>query len=704
MEDEKYGRYTIQQKLGQGGMGTVYIAHDPHLDREVALKLLPHALLHDPSFRKRFITEARLIAKIKHAAIVPIYDFGEDNGQPFMVMQLMTGGTLSNVLEKGPIPLHKIEAILNRLCAALDKAHSENVIHRDIKPANILFDANENAYLGDFGIARLTEGTQTMTIIGTPRYMAPEQAHGKALDARTDVYQLGVVLYEMLTGEAPFQASTPAALLMQHAFEMPRSPLEYNAQLPEPVDEIVRRALAKKRDERYTTAGALAAAFSSVEQKLSAQPLSHPSKTEVLKPKIEESPKMSVLEVTAHPRTENTDPPEIDDHDLDIWHTELDRQPTSIHAAEPLSNISETAVETFWKKIPVWSWVGGGILLLVFIGALIIQSEIFGADSDNVTTLANNSSNSGVIETSTNTPSPTGTSTNTAAATATATVTVSATATTTLTPTLDPTATITPSPDPRFPPSNAVVGTSWIRPSDGMTMIFVPSGTFLMGSDPDVDPETKPNESPQREISLDAFWIDQTEVTNAQFAEFLNSEGNSGDAPDIILNDGIFVVTEGVKNHPVVDINWDEADAYCKWAGGNLPTEAQWEYAARGNDGRLYPWGNEEPSCELTRFNGCGEGAAPVGSHSPAGDSWIGAQDMAGNVWEWTSSWYNRDYYAVAPSENPKGPETGENHAMRSGGWSSEPLRLRTAHRGAGVVPEGANNFIGFRCSFTPES
>jgi serine/threonine-protein kinase len=263
MLEGSFGRYTIKNELGRGGMATVYLAFDTLRHHDVALKVLPRTFMHDPAFRDRFEREARTIMQLEHDAIVPVYDFGEVESQPFIAMRLMRGGSLQERLQKGPLPLAEAEIITKRICSALDKAHSRRIIHRDLKPGNIMFDDEGVAYLADFGIARLVEGTATVTMIGTPQYMAPEQAHGLPLDGRTDVYQMGVVLFEMLTGRIPFSAPTPAAMMYQHAHTPPPSARDFQADLPQRIDDVLKIALAKDKDQRFQSAGALATAFAS---------------------------------------------------------------------------------------------------------------------------------------------------------------------------------------------------------------------------------------------------------------------------------------------------------------------------------------------------------------------------------------------------------------------------------------------------------
>lgn len=256
-----FGRYQIKGHVGAGGMATVYRAYDPQFERDVAIKILPQQLMNNVEFRKRFQREARIIASLEHAAIVPVYDFGEEQGQPYFVMRLMTGGTLTQQLQRGALPLQTTLSIIRRICGALDKAHKAGIVHRDLKPANILFDSEGQAYLADFGIARLTQGTQTVSQLGTPHYMTPEQAKSEPLDARTDVYQMGVILFEMLSGRRPFDGGNSTAIVYQHVHQPPPRLSQFVPSLPASVETVVSRAIAKEPRRRFTTAGSLAISF-----------------------------------------------------------------------------------------------------------------------------------------------------------------------------------------------------------------------------------------------------------------------------------------------------------------------------------------------------------------------------------------------------------------------------------------------------------
>lgn len=267
MNPERIGRYEIRAELGRGGMATVYRAYDPRFEREVAIKVLPREMLHDPQFRTRFEREAKTIAMLEHPAIVPVYDFGEEDGQLYFVMRYMPGGSLADRLRQGPLSVEEATRILARLAPALDTAHAKGIIHRDLKPGNILFDQYGEPYLSDFGIAKLTQGSTTITgsaIIGTPAYMSPEQAQGEAIDARSDIYGLGVILFEMLTGQQPFQGDTPMSVVIKHITDPVPHILDLRPDLPVGIEKIVEKALAKRPEERFETASQLAEALQTV--------------------------------------------------------------------------------------------------------------------------------------------------------------------------------------------------------------------------------------------------------------------------------------------------------------------------------------------------------------------------------------------------------------------------------------------------------
>jgi tRNA A-37 threonylcarbamoyl transferase component Bud32 len=259
---QKISHYEIKGEIGRGGMATVYRAFDARFKRDVAIKLMAREFNHDLTFRTRFEREAQTIASLEHSAIVPVYDFGEEDDQPYLVMSYMPGGSLLDRIEAGSLELADIGTILQRVGAALDAAHGQGVIHRDVKPANILFDKHGDAYLSDFGIVKVSEATSQLSgsaVIGTPAFMAPEMAKKDGLTPLVDVYGLGVTLYHMLTGALPFEAPTLMGMLMAHLSEPIPNVREARPDLPGAMQDVINRALAKDPRQRYQSASALSA-------------------------------------------------------------------------------------------------------------------------------------------------------------------------------------------------------------------------------------------------------------------------------------------------------------------------------------------------------------------------------------------------------------------------------------------------------------
>ncbi len=255
---QQLGAYRIVGQIGQGGMATVYKAYQAAMDRYVALKVLPGESARSPEFMGRFQQEARTIAKLEHAHILPVYDYGETNGVTYFVMRLLETGTLKERITAKPLTLSEIDAIFTQIADALGYAHQHGVIHRDIKPSNILIDKNGDTFLTDFGIAKILEEgspqyTNTGAITGTPAYMSPEQAQGEKLDQRSDIYALGIVLYEMVTGRVPFEAETPLAVILKHLQAPLPLPSKVKPDLSLDIERVLLKALAKDRNERFAT-------------------------------------------------------------------------------------------------------------------------------------------------------------------------------------------------------------------------------------------------------------------------------------------------------------------------------------------------------------------------------------------------------------------------------------------------------------------
>jgi len=264
MEPRRIASYTLLEPLGHGGMAVVYRARQETLDRIVAVKVLSENLAASEEFLERFRREARTAANMRHPNVITVHDFGQDErGVPYLVLEYIEGATLADLMDFGLDDV-RIPDLLDQIAAGLDYAHSRGVIHRDVKPGNVLMTDDGRAVLADFGLAWILEGahlTMVGGVIGTPEYMSPEQASGEGIDHRTDVYALGVVLFEMLAGERPFTAAEPLGVLLKHLQAPVPSLLPLRPDLSPEVDAVVQRALAKNPNERYQSAGALASAF-----------------------------------------------------------------------------------------------------------------------------------------------------------------------------------------------------------------------------------------------------------------------------------------------------------------------------------------------------------------------------------------------------------------------------------------------------------
>jgi len=261
------GAYRIINQIGQGGMATVYKAYQASMDRNVAIKVLPSQLAESQEFTQRFQQEARIIARLEHPHILPVFDYGESNGITYFVMRYLEAGTLKEKMGSGqPLSLSEIDRLFGQLADALSYAHSMGVIHRDLKPANALIDSRGNLFLTDFGIAKILEDasprlTQTDAIMGTPAYISPEQAQAQKVDQRSDIYSLGIILYEMVTGRVPFTADTPLAVILKHVSNPLPLPSTLKPDIPEAIEQVILKALAKNPDDRFATVAEFAAAW-----------------------------------------------------------------------------------------------------------------------------------------------------------------------------------------------------------------------------------------------------------------------------------------------------------------------------------------------------------------------------------------------------------------------------------------------------------
>ncbi len=379
MEDltgKQLGPYQIVAPLGEGGMAAVYKAYQPSMDRYVALKVLPRHFASDPEFIGRFSQEAKVIANLQHPHILPVHDFGESDGYSYLAMRFIEGGTLTDWLkENGPLSLEKIRSIMTQVGGALDYAHAQGVIHRDIKPSNILVDQWGNCLLTDFGLAKMAASTahltQTGGILGTPSYMSPEQGLGKKIDHRSDIYSLGVVLYQMAIGRLPYQAETPMAVVIKHIHDPLPPPSQFQPDFSEGLERVILKSLAKSPEDRFESAGEMVKALKSATEPptlpaaappLPAEPAPEPE------PELESEPAFESV-ATAVPVPPPSSPP----------------QP--LPQTEPTTVLNEPAeaaplpAPTRKKRRPLlWAALGIiGILCLLIVGSIIL---ITGGDDE----------------------------------------------------------------------------------------------------------------------------------------------------------------------------------------------------------------------------------------------------------------------------------------------------------------------------------
>jgi len=684
--NRELGEYFVFEQIGLGSMAQVYKALQPSMDRLVAIKIIGSSFSDDPHFVARFRREAQIVAALEHPHILPVIDFGEQEDTLYLVMRYVNGGTLHDLIQKGPVPPQMALRYLTEIGEALDYAHGTGIVHRDIKPKNVLLDTQGNPFIADFGLAKLIAGggltgSGGHGMIGTPHYMSPEQARGQPVDGRSDLYSLGIVLYEMLTGHVPYDADSTVGIIMkQIGEEIPRVS-HTNPDLPAALDIVLARALAKAPADRFPKARDLA---EGVAQALGASVLTVPA-LQLSPPKLKGTAGISGIFRDLRQALSNKG-----------WLT---------------SGVSRTLT---WSK-PILNRVRTlpperqqSLMILASVAAVaMIAFSFFSRAVQNPLPLLTLTSTAPTTAAS---PQPTP---------------VAGTARPTTNPSLATATQALPTPDK---PGATIV---WEK--DLMPMVYVPAGNFLLGA-AESDMMAREDEKPQLVVYLDAFWIDQTEVTVAQFQDFVNDTEYQTDAEracckELYAQTGGMVLVPSVvfgrkanwklpegtgapsalPRRPVVQVSWNDAEAYCRWAGRRLPTEAEWDKAARGTQGLIYPWGNVFNE-DRTNFcdKNCGGNWRNVGYDDTAartsnvglfskGVSPYGAFDMSGNVWEWVNDFYDfRGYYRF-PTANPPGL-AGTDHVTRGGSWADSIDRVRATARDSDP-PDGRNNVTGFRCA-----
>jgi eukaryotic-like serine/threonine-protein kinase len=670
------GKYRLEEKLGEGGMGTVYRAKHVLIDNDLAVKVLHSSLVADRHAVARFQREAMAAARIKHPNAVGVSDFGitelddKRSGQiVYIVMELFVGESLRDLIEQaGPLPVERAVLIIRQVCMALDAAHRNGIIHRDVKPDNIVIEKNgqgEVVKVLDFGIAKLKDGptgenhgrlTRQGVIIGSPHYLSPEQCQNSELDARSDIYSLGIVLYEMLTGDVPFKAPTPIAVAMMHTTDQPVPIREKRPDLPEVIGDVVMRALEKLPENRQQSAMQLAFDLenASLEADLSVKPLPGTTAsftlssdaqdnqarqtaakaakgTSSLPPEtipsalqsnngiVNSASSSSAVSEKAFSRSNTTDSitPEQPAEQTSFSQEQFSSGSHNISGTSSLSNVNLFQLDQLdqpakgSKNIPLIA-AAAGILII----ALVAISYLFIFDQTTSSPPAANS-------------------------------------------TVDPTA-------------EAPAG-----------MLYIKGGSFKMGRN-----RGEKYDGPEHDVVVGSFYIDKTEVTNEEYKKFIDANKV---APPKDWKNNSFPAGAALK--PVTGVDWTEAAAYAKWAGKRLPTEAEWEYAARGTDGRSYPWGDEwVEGAALSRETGS-DGPFIAGMLTK-GASPYGVLDMAGNVWEWTAD----TFYSYPGNKESVESRLKGLKIIRGGSFKSEKKLLTTYLRNM-VEPTFKDVALGFRCA-----
>ena len=586
-------KYRIEKLIGQGAFGEVYLVTNLTLRARRALKVLkrvtPGIGKHDYSeFQKSFKLEAQLGAMLNtptHPNLLQVHDLVQDGDMFLLEMEYVPGGDLEKrihpeVGKNQVLPIPDAIRIGSEIADGLAVLHTHQVVHRDLKPSNILFDNLSHAKLADFGLAQAPNDlsqrekrlSDTPPHPGTFGYKSPEQENSVALlTPASDIYALGVVIFEMLTG-----LSYKPGLQASH----------YRPETPPWLDDLLSRMLSKDPEQRPRNG--------------------------------EEAGKL--MRAGSFP--------------------------------EPLP---KSFLARYWliEVLGALGLLGVVLLLGVMVGGYFIFKRTAAA------------------------PALFGSSTATR-------------------PSLR-----APTALPTFG-----VGSTLTRSVDGMQMVYVPAGSFTMGDSADqalsecqkyssgCQKSWFMDEEPAHTVTLSAFWIDQTEVTNGEYALCVQNGACRTPFSNSSATRANYYTDSQYADFPVVNVDWNQAATYCSWTGGRLPSEAEWEKAARGPDERTYPWGE---GLDESQANFSGSDTTRVGSF-PSGVSLYGAYDLAGNVLEWVNDWYDSSYYGYSRTNDPQGPVSRTGHVVRGGSWNYSQNLVRSANR-SWNAPDLRGNYLGFRCA-----
>jgi formylglycine-generating enzyme required for sulfatase activity len=616
---DRIGDWVVEESLGEGGMGAVYRVHSALTERlQAALKILKTRP--DPEERARFVREAESLSALSHPGIVRVMAFGEDptRGLPYLAMELAIGETLKQRLARGPLSPAEAVTAFAPLASALEHAHASGIYHRDVKPANVVLCRDGSVKLVDFGIATSDDwgDVDAGGHLGTLPYLPPEIFRGEQPSPEAiDVYGVGLMLYEALTGTRPFAVPpglTPAQVAQAiGARKLEQQSFDLGENVPAALRGAVLQATHPLPAERPSMR-VLREAIDSLRAAISDR-------------------RGRAAAPLAPVRKASPAPPKVEDRTMRV------PEPPKPAVNEPIRPWRARRART--RKLAILA----GIAVLVLAAIAIAIAKRPRRDASGA-----------------------------------------------------PSATATPPPakEPRK------AGDTWVNPKDGLTSLWLPAGKFTMGCTPG-DDRCDPAQLPSREITFDTgFWLSRTEVTVAAYKTFARQTATRlPEAP--AFNEGW-----QKDDHPMVNVTWDDARAYCAWTGGRLPSEAEWEYAARGGHADwFHPWGRESPTCTPGAANGarfddgasCRKaGTERVGVYGPNG---FGLVDVAGNAWEWCADEWNANY-SDAPSDGSAFEEgsSASRRVLRGGSWINGADYLRVSIRSRWFQSRG-RDFIGFRCA-----